>query len=108
MLGALYEIGFLNLLSEISGPTIYATLGLPAVAGIALVLGILRKELTLQLLVALAVMQYGASAQPDSLHVSRSALRVCGCCHIIFPLRGNHECVRKGVGVEEHRGHYDR
>jgi ferrous iron transport protein B len=61
-LGALYEFGFLNTLAQFSGPAMYAALGLPAVASIALLLGILRKELTLQLLVALAVMQYGASA----------------------------------------------
>ena len=34
-------------------------LGLPAVAGLALVFGILRKELALQFLVALALMKYG-------------------------------------------------
>lgn len=69
-MGALYEIGILNSISEISGPAVYALLGLPAVAGIALVLGILRKELTLQLLVALAVMQYGASAHNLSAFMS--------------------------------------
>jgi len=61
-LGGLYELGLLNALAEFSGPAMYVVLGLPPVAGIALLLGILRKELTLQLLVALAVMQYGASA----------------------------------------------
>jgi ferrous iron transport protein B len=34
-------------------------LGLPAVAGICLLFGILRKELALQLLLALAIVQYG-------------------------------------------------
>ena len=69
-LGGLYEFGILQQLGEISGPTIYAVLGLPAVAGIALVLGILRKELTLQLLVALAIMQYGATARNLSAFMS--------------------------------------
>jgi ferrous iron transport protein B len=36
---------------------------LPAVAGICLILGVLRKELTLELLVALAIAQYGSGAQ---------------------------------------------
>lgn len=69
-LGGLYEFGFLNTLTRISGPTMYALLGLPPVAVIALLLGILRKELTLQLLVALAVMQYGASAHNLTVFMS--------------------------------------
>jgi ferrous iron transport protein B len=37
-------------------------LGLPAVAGITLLVAVLRKELALQLLVTLAIAQYGAQA----------------------------------------------
>lgn len=73
-LGGLYELGFLNALAEISGPTMYAVLGLPPVVVIALLLGILRKELTLQLLVALAVMQYGASARTLTTFMSPAQL----------------------------------
>ncbi len=76
LLGGLYELGFLNTLSEISRLGLYWTLGLPSVAGIALVLGILRKELTLQLLVALAIMQYGASARNLTLFMSPAQLFV--------------------------------
>jgi len=76
LLGGLYELGILRLLTEISGPVMYAILGLPAVAGIALLLGILRKELTLQLLVALAVMQYGASARSLTAFMSPAQLFV--------------------------------
>ena len=36
-------------------------LGLPAIAGIAIIFAFLRKELAVQLLVALAIVQYGAS-----------------------------------------------
>jgi ferrous iron transport protein B len=50
--------------------------GLPPVAAIALLLEILRKELTLQLLVALAVMQYGASAHNLTLFMSPAQLLV--------------------------------
>ena len=62
-LGALYEMGYLLAIVEPIEPIIYGVLGLPAVAGVCLILGILRKELTLQLLVALAIMQYGPNAQ---------------------------------------------
>jgi ferrous iron transport protein B len=75
-LGGLFEFGFLNTLTEISGPTLYAVVGLPPVAAIALFLGILRKELTLQLLVALAVMQYGASARNLAVFMSPTQLFV--------------------------------
>ena len=61
-LGAFYETGYLQTLLAPVNPIMYALLGLPAVASITLVVGILRKELTLQLLIALAVMQYGPSA----------------------------------------------
>jgi ferrous iron transport protein B len=63
VLGALYETGYLWAIAEPIGPVIQTLLGLPAVAGICLILGILRKELTLELLVALAMVQYGSGAQ---------------------------------------------
>ena len=75
-LGGLYELGLLNAFTKISGPAFYAVLGLPPVAVIALLLGILRKELTLQLLVALAVMQYGASAHNLTVFMSPAQLFV--------------------------------
>lgn len=62
-LGALYELGYLLAIVEPMEPVFQGVLGLPAVAGLCLILGILRKELTLELLVALAVGQSGPSAQ---------------------------------------------
>jgi len=62
-LGALYEMGYLLAIVEPMEPIFYGVLGLPAVAGICLILGILRKELTLELLVALAIAQSGPTAQ---------------------------------------------
>ena len=44
-------------------PAVSLILGLPAVAGVTLILGIVRKELALELLIALAVAQYGATAK---------------------------------------------
>lgn len=63
VMGVLYESRLLAAFADFAGPALYLLLGLPPVAGIALVLGILRKELTLQLLVSMAVMQYGPSAR---------------------------------------------
>lgn len=67
ILGALYETKVLWVISEPFTPIITGLLGLPTVAGLALILGVLRKELALELLVALAIVQYGFSI--DSLLV---------------------------------------
>jgi len=63
VMGALYETGYLWAIVNPLQPVVFGLLGLPAVAGITLILGILRKELTLELLVALAIVQYGATAK---------------------------------------------
>lgn len=57
-LGALFETGYLFKIADPLSPLIFGVLGLPTVAGICLILGILRKELTLELLVALAIAQH--------------------------------------------------
>ncbi|HYB73739.1 MAG TPA: ferrous iron transport protein B, partial [Candidatus Sulfotelmatobacter sp.] len=62
VLGALYETGAVWALAAPLRPVVEGWLGLPAVAGLTLVFAVLRKELALQLLVALAAMQYGAGA----------------------------------------------
>lgn len=63
VLGALFEIGYLQAVLDPMQPLFQGLLGLPAVAGIVLVLGVLRKELALELLVVLAIAQYGSTAQ---------------------------------------------
>ncbi len=59
LLGGLYETGWLVKLSGPLEPLVEGWLGLPAIAGLTLLLGFLRKELSLQLLVALAVATAG-------------------------------------------------
>ncbi len=59
VLGGLYETGWLVSVSRPLEPVVEWWLGLPAVAGLTLLLGMLRKELSLQLLVALAVATAG-------------------------------------------------
>ncbi|MHB1016836.1 MAG: ferrous iron transport protein B [Coriobacteriia bacterium] len=59
VLGGLYETGWLVKLSDPLAPIVEGWLGLPAIAGLTLLLGFLRKELSLQLLVALAVATAG-------------------------------------------------
>ena len=60
-LGGLYVSGYLFDLVRPLSPVVENWMGLPAVAGLALVMGVLRKEMALQLLIALAIAM-GASA----------------------------------------------
>lgn len=62
VLGALYETGLIRLVSRPLAPIVEGWLGLPAVAGLTLLFAVLRKELALQLLVALAAAQFGPGA----------------------------------------------
>lgn len=59
ILGGLYETKYIFFLTKPTDFLVGGWLGLPAVAGICLVFGVLRKELALQLLLILAIMQYG-------------------------------------------------
>jgi ferrous iron transport protein B len=76
VLGILYETGATGPLGEMSAPVVTGILGLPPVAGIAIVLAFLRKELALQLLVVLAVAQYGSSATNLSTFMTSGQLFV--------------------------------
>jgi len=62
VLGFVYESGLVWPLATVTDPVVRNWLGLPSVAGLALVFGFLRKELALQLLVALAIVQFGPQA----------------------------------------------
>ncbi|MDD5593937.1 MAG: ferrous iron transport protein B [Candidatus Margulisbacteria bacterium] len=59
VMGTLYETQYMWLLTKPMSLIIESWLGLPAVAGICLLFGILRKELALELLLALAIVKYG-------------------------------------------------
>lgn len=61
-LGLAYASGALALVQGAIAPAVGALLGLPAVSGVALLLGVLRKELAIQLLLVLAIEEYGADA----------------------------------------------
>jgi ferrous iron transport protein B len=61
IMGLLYETGAIWRFTAPLSPVVEDWLGLPAVAGLALVFGILRKELALQFLVALALIKYGGN-----------------------------------------------
>jgi ferrous iron transport protein B len=62
VLGLVYESGLWAPVAGALEPVSRAALGLPAIAVVAIAFAFLRKELALQLLVALAVVQHGAGA----------------------------------------------
>jgi ferrous iron transport protein B len=62
VLGGLYETGLLWKLAVPLRPVMEGWLGIPAVAGLTLIVAVLRKELALQLLITLAMVQYGPQA----------------------------------------------
>ena len=62
VLGLLYEAGWIWDAAGVLDPIAVGWLGLPSVAGLALLFAFLRKELALQLLVVLAVAVHGAGA----------------------------------------------
>jgi ferrous iron transport protein B len=59
VLGFVYEAGWWQAIAGAIGPTVEWALGLPAIAGVAIVFAFLRKELALQLLIAFAAIQLG-------------------------------------------------
>ncbi len=66
VLGIIYETGLVWSLAAPLSPIVEGWLGLPPVAGLTLLFAVLRKELALQLLLTLAIAQYG-SATSDLL-----------------------------------------
>lgn len=83
-LGALYESGLLWSLARPLAPIMEGWLGLPAVAGLTLVVAVLRKELALQLLVTLAMVQYGPAAQNILAFMSPRQLFVYALVNTIY------------------------
>jgi len=61
-LGVIYETGLVWAFTVPLRPLVEGWLGLPAVAGLTLIFAVLRKELALQLLITLAIAQYGTGA----------------------------------------------
>ncbi|HLE43762.1 MAG TPA: ferrous iron transport protein B [Methylomirabilota bacterium] len=74
VLGAIYETGLLWLFTAPLAPVVEGWLGLPAVAGLTLIFAVLRKELALQLLVALAVARYGAGVSDLGQFMDRNQI----------------------------------
>lgn len=74
ILGVIYESGILWIFTAPLSPLIEGWLQLPAVAGLTLIFAVLRKELALQLLIALAVAKYGSSVSELHQFMNKSQI----------------------------------
>ncbi|MDO8735683.1 MAG: ferrous iron transport protein B [Thermoleophilia bacterium] len=68
VLGLLFQWGVLQTVAGWFSPVIEGWMGLPAAAGVALMIAVLRKELALQLLVTLAIAAGAGEAARDNLN----------------------------------------
>jgi len=76
ILGGLYESDLIWRLTAPMDPVIVGWLGLPSVAGLTLLFGLLRKEFALQLLVTLAIATVGLGARELSSFMSQTDIFV--------------------------------
>jgi ferrous iron transport protein B len=76
VLGFLYETGLVWRLTAVLDPITVGWLGLPSVAGLALVFAFLRKELALQLLATFAIVELGRGAASIGSFMSAGQLFV--------------------------------
>lgn len=76
VLGGLYESGWLWNLTTPFDPIVVGLLGLPSVAGLTLLFGVLRKEFALQLLATLAIASMGEQAADLTAFMSSTDLFV--------------------------------
>jgi ferrous iron transport protein B len=83
-LGLLYETGWIWTFVQPLAPVMEGMLGLPAVAGLTLIFAILRKELALQMLVTLAIVQYGPAANNLAHFMSGNQLFVYALVNTIY------------------------
>lgn len=84
VLGALYESGLVWHLTGPLSPIVQGWLGLPAIAGLTLLFGVLRKELSLQLLLAFAVVTYGAGTHDLTQFMSTSQIVVFALVNCLY------------------------
>lgn len=73
-LGVIYETHFLWVFTTPLAPVVEGWLGLPAVAGLTLLFAVLRKELALQLLIAIAVAKYGSGVKEMHQFMDKSQI----------------------------------
>ncbi len=101
-LGLAYESGLVWPVASVLDPVVEGWLGLPSVAGLALVFAFLRKELALQLLLVLAAADHGGRrVEPRRPHDAGAALRLRDRHLGLDPLRGHAGRARRRAWLED-------
>ncbi len=100
VMGALYETGTIWLFGAPLAPVVEGWLGLPTVAGLTLIFAVLRKELALQFLVTLALVQYGTGADNLLSFMTPNQLFVYALVNTIYiPCIATFAVLRKELGT---------
>jgi ferrous iron transport protein B len=100
VMGALYETGTIWLFGAPLSPVVEGWLGLPSVAGLTLIFAVLRKELALQFLVTLALVQYGTGAHNLLSFMTPNQLFVYALVNTIYiPCIATFAVLRKELGT---------
>ncbi len=99
-MGALYETGTIWLFAKPLAPVVEGWLGLPAIAGLTLIFAVLRKELALQFLITLALVQYGTGANNLLSFMTPHQLFVYALVNTIYiPCVATFAVLRKELGT---------
>lgn len=102
LLGLLYETGLIFKLTAFMGPVVEGWMGLPSVCGLALLFGILRKELALQLLFALAIIQYGKSIDSLLIFMTKKQIFIYALVSVIYvPCIATITAIAKELGMKK-------
>ncbi len=100
IMGALYETGTIWLFSAPLSPVVEGWLGLPSIAGLTLIFATLRKELALQFLMTLALIQYGTGADNLRSFMTPNQLFVYALVNTIYiPCIATFAVLRKELGT---------
>lgn len=104
VLGVIYETGAWQGIASAIGPSFEATLGLPAIAGVALVFAFLRKELALQLLIVFAAAELGHAASLGELMTPAQLFVFAVVASISIPCLATLTTLRAELGIRAAAG----
>ncbi len=105
VMGVLYETNTIWIFAAPLAPIVEGWLGLPAVAGLTLIFATLRKELALQFLVTLALVQYGSGADNLLSFMTPPQLFVYALVNTLYiPCIATFAVLKKELGMREALG----
>lgn len=101
VMGVLYETNTIWMFAAPLAPVVEGWLGLPAVAGLTLIFATLRKELALQFLMTLALVQYGSGADNLLSFMTPNQLFVYALVNTLYiPCVATFAVLKKELGLQ--------